>query len=337
MGPPCGERADRRAGTSVTGKGAAVHDATQLVAGRWPPSAELATGRLAAVCVVRDGDLFVDAFVDHHLSLGVEHVYVLDNGSVDGTIDVALARAPDVTVVQCTLPFNEWETQLKRYLVAMAGSAHDWVALLDIDEFLDWPGRSVKGARDLLDYLDGHGFSAMLNQMLDMFPRTWAADASADFDRRAHRFYDLADLKRVPYQQFAAEHMLNATAPDGLAFHLNGFRWRLFGLSRALWLTKHALLRPNRGASVSHPHLAQDVAVADVTGVLLHYHFTGRLEERVAQALEDHRYGWSADEEYGRYSGVLTAGPRDLVTATTRELIDVDQLVDEGFLQRGTR
>jgi Glycosyl transferase family 2 len=44
---------------------------------------------LVVVCLVRDGRPYVRSFIEHYLSLGVKHIFFLDNGSTDGTISVA--------------------------------------------------------------------------------------------------------------------------------------------------------------------------------------------------------------------------------------------------------
>ena len=59
---------------------------------------------LVALCVVRNGALHVRSFLDHHLSLGVKHVVLLDNGSTDDTVEPGPGRraghhSPDPTAV----------------------------------------------------------------------------------------------------------------------------------------------------------------------------------------------------------------------------------------------
>ncbi|HEY1332772.1 MAG TPA: glycosyltransferase family 2 protein, partial [Myxococcaceae bacterium] len=58
---------------------------------------------LIALCVVRNGALHVTSFLRHHQAIGVKHVVLLDNGSTDGTVE--LARAFErVTILRTRRP-----------------------------------------------------------------------------------------------------------------------------------------------------------------------------------------------------------------------------------------
>jgi len=71
---------------------------------------------LIVLSVVRNGALHVTSFLRHHQALGVKHIVLLDNGSTDGTVE--LARAFEgVTILQSRRPYRTYETVLKRYLV----------------------------------------------------------------------------------------------------------------------------------------------------------------------------------------------------------------------------
>lgn len=306
---------------------------TRPIKGNWPPVTE---GRACVACVVRDGQEFLDEFLKHYLELGFNHIFLMDNGSTDATVPLAKSYT-NVTVLTCTLPFREYETAMKHYLSYTAGRCYDWVALVDIDEFLAWPGGAPASLQAMLDYSDKRGFTAVLTQMLDMHPAQWSSDPTSRFNRTEHCFYNLEDVQALPYAEFSQEHALTSIASYPMTFNLNGFRWRLFQLARPLWLTKHSLLRPSRGAWISHPHITQDATLADFTATLLHYHFSGGLYNKVSTALRDHRYGWSADEEYSHYSSKLSSGHLDMLTPTSQKLSSLNELLTNGFLTASDR
>src|SRR5215204_686752 len=92
---------------------------------------------LIVVCVVRNGRPYIKSFIDHYLYLGVKHIVFLDNGSEDGTTDVAVAQGQErVSVIQTKLPFKKYEFVMKQYLISRFGKGR-WSLYVDIDELFD--------------------------------------------------------------------------------------------------------------------------------------------------------------------------------------------------------
>ena len=83
---------------------------------------EIAYGpdELVVVCLVRDGRQYVKSFVEHYLSLGAKHIFFLDNGSTDGTVE-ALENHDNVTVLRSTLSFKRYRWPFKQYLIGRFG------------------------------------------------------------------------------------------------------------------------------------------------------------------------------------------------------------------------
>jgi hypothetical protein len=107
--------------------------------------------RLVAVTRVLNEEDIVEPLARHHAAL-VDHHIVLDNGSVDRTVDILLAlRAEGVklTVLQNDSVFFS-ETQYNTFLydLAVASYAADWVVFLDGDEFIG--GGDAARLRDVL-------------------------------------------------------------------------------------------------------------------------------------------------------------------------------------------
>ena len=106
---------------------------------------------LVVVCLMRDGRPYLKSFIEHYFSLGVKHIFFLDNGSTDGTIPVARSYE-NVTVLQTDLPFKDHKFFLKRYVITRFGKGR-WVLYVDIDELFDYPYSDVVGLGSFLRYL----------------------------------------------------------------------------------------------------------------------------------------------------------------------------------------
>ena len=93
--------------------------------------------RTAACLYVRDEARNVAEWAAFHLEAGFDHLFVYDNRSVDGTGEVAAAFGRSgATVIPWR--FEDAHAQYKAYdhCLARAAGAFDWVACIDVDEFL---------------------------------------------------------------------------------------------------------------------------------------------------------------------------------------------------------
>src|SRR5215217_1474939 len=66
---------------------------------------------------------------------------------------------------------------------------------------LDYPYSDVIGLGSLLAYLSGNSYTAVVAQMLDMFPEEPLSGREENLEdeplKERHRFYDISNLKRV--------------------------------------------------------------------------------------------------------------------------------------------
>ena len=154
---------------------------------------------LVVVCLVRNGALYMPEFLHHYRDLGARHFVFLDNGSTDGTADLANGSG-DVTVFRTAAPYKIYKDMMKRWLVERFGPSN-WVLCVDIDEFFDYPFRKDVSLPAFLRYLNEGGFTAVVAQLLDMFPEG-AITSSTENWRQEHRYYDLRHVERVSYASF---------------------------------------------------------------------------------------------------------------------------------------
>ncbi len=107
--------------------------------------------RLVAVSRVLNEEDIIEAMVRHHAAL-VDHHVILDNGSVDRTLEILSALCAEglsLSVLQNNaVMFAEEQFNTQLYDVAVRKHAADWVLFLDADEFVD--ARKVGDLRPLL-------------------------------------------------------------------------------------------------------------------------------------------------------------------------------------------
>jgi hypothetical protein len=80
-------------------------------------------------------------------------------------------------------------------------------------------------------------------------------------------------------------------------------------------------------------HHAAGAAVADVTGVLMHYPFVSTFRQKVEDAVRTGRYGATTTEEYVGYDRELERNPRLCLKGPSARLFTgLEPLIADGFL-----
>ena len=230
------------------------------------------------IALARNGSYYLDSFFDHYQSLGIRHFVFFDNGSDDDTI-AQIRKRPGTAILQSRLPWGTYENMFRSY-AAQRYAKNRWCLIVDMDEIFDFPGRTDIGLNGLLRYLASQGHTAMMAQMLEMFPKAPLCDVAQMPYRevlQAFNFYDLSAIASLPYDAeetglsyfLARNHTPNHAAPEVL---FGGVRAKVFG--EKCCLTKHPLVfvGPAVEAGV-HPHAAAGVQVAPMTALIKHYKF----------------------------------------------------------------
>ncbi|AHY46133.1 Glycosyl transferase family 2 [Rubrobacter radiotolerans] len=287
---------------------------------------------LVVVCLVRDGEPYIEQFVEHYLNdLGARHIVFLDNGSADGTVELASRYKKDgVTVLLSKLPYREYSLLMKQYLIGTYGRGV-WTLCVDVDELFDYPYSEAVGLGAFLGYLNVRGYTAVAAQMLDMFAEgPISASSGGSFLKEAHHFYDLREIREQEYG--AVWRADNVLSNERIKILRGGIRKTLFGADAVL--TKHPLVFPDGGVEpmVNSSHRVRGARIADLSGVLYHYKFVSGFPERVRRAVREENYS-NLSKRYKQYLEVLQRNP-DLTArgAGSRELSSTDDLLDAGFL-----
>lgn len=111
-----------------------------------PPRAEAGREGIAIVLIVRNEARHIAEWARFHLTAGVRHIHVYDNGSDDGTIATLMAAVGEGQA--SVIPWNqklrdarrgaEIHNQVLAYAHAVRnfGGRYRWMSFLDVDEFL---------------------------------------------------------------------------------------------------------------------------------------------------------------------------------------------------------
>jgi glycosyltransferase involved in cell wall biosynthesis len=303
-----------------------------------PEEVTIEPDELVVLCLARDGRPYVRSFVEHYASMGVKHLVFLDNGSTDGTVE-ALQKYDDVTVLRTRLPFRNYQLYMRRYLIARFGK-NRWSLTVDMDELFDYPYSDVVDLGSLLRYLNNGGYTAVVAQMLDMFPEKplrslvgnegELADSKDEPLKELHRFYDISGVRVQDYYPAGGNN--NVLTNEEIKWFRDGIKTNLFG-HRAM-LSKHPLvffddkIIPVDGTM----HRISNARVADFTCVLFHYKLLDRLYEQALRAVAEKNYP-NRHEKYEKYVTALEQNPElQIKQETARELNSVNDLVENQFL-----
>lgn len=294
-----------------------------------PERIDYGPDEVLAISIVRDGEAHLASFLEHHLALGVRHLVLLDNGSVDRTVEIA--RGYDrVTVLRTDAPYGRYENVMKRYL-ARRFSRGRWNLMVDVDERFDYPFSDAVPLRSLLGYLNRHGYTAVVAHMLDRFPDGTLSELAATPEGRiedAHPLFDTSAVRARGYRWGVPGH-------PGIREYKGGIRHAVFGIDCGL--TKAPLVRVDDRVDLFVGwHHTRNARIADFDALLLHYPFVG-FHGKVRDAVESSRYG-EFSRFYAQYWERLQAEPgRRTATPAARRFRSAEALLEEGFLAASGR
>lgn len=301
-----------------------------------PRKLRLRSDDVVVVCLVKNGSYFIDTFLRHYRALGAAHCVFVDNGSTDDTAEKAKA-AGNTSLVRSNLPFKRYQNEL-RSIVARRYAMGHWCILADMDELFDFQHADAIGLPGLARYLDEHGYTGAVGQMLDLFPDSEASftdPSAADFESICP-FYDLSCIKSFGYREFPDKGFNfdyfirhNTIGSPAIKWLFGGIRRKLFDAN--VCLTKHPITRISRHSNpCSHPHCASNVKCADISVLIRHYKFAGDFRRRVEAELIGQQFGCRDREQY--MAGLQGTGNLQFRQPSSRRYSGTEDLLREGFL-----
>lgn len=245
-----------------------------------PASFECGAEDFSVFALVRDGEAYVEEFIRHYQSLGAVNITLLDNGSKDGTKQLAAAH-DRVSVYSTDLPFMTYEAAMRRVFL-QHHRKNQWVVAVDIDEFLDFPGAPQRSLSELLAYLNQHRYNAVTACMIDYMPVGSEVDGLA-LDRRQGRYITRLDGIRLEPYPTAWMTIGNRLPDPPVPSYSGGIREQLAGAD-GLLLLKHPLVKiDGEVIPFAHPHACHKGKLADVSLALHHYKFAGAFLNKIRQ------------------------------------------------------
>lgn len=97
--------------------------------------------KFACITVVKNAEKSIAEWLAFHLAIGVDTIFVLDNGSTDGTAEIVRQFASRFDIRFADWPLTSPDYQLRGFLQAIAEcrDEFDWCAFIDGDEFIMLP------------------------------------------------------------------------------------------------------------------------------------------------------------------------------------------------------
>ncbi|MEX1334907.1 MAG: glycosyltransferase family 2 protein [Candidatus Limnocylindrales bacterium] len=91
---------------------------------------------MAVVAIVKDEAEYLEEWLAFHLALGVDHFFIYDNGSTDGSAEL-LERYINHGLVTCIdWPMGGGQLSAYNHSLRMFGTTAEWIGYFDPDEFL---------------------------------------------------------------------------------------------------------------------------------------------------------------------------------------------------------
>jgi hypothetical protein len=104
--------------------------------------------RLGVVAILKNEALYLEEWLCHHLAVGVEHFFLYDNGSEDDLQGLIRPYVNHGLVTLTYFPLRGGQRDANNHAVRWFGDTAEWLAFVDIDEFLVPHGAA--GVPDLL-------------------------------------------------------------------------------------------------------------------------------------------------------------------------------------------
>jgi|TARA_R110000868_G_scaffold11035_32_gene53855 hypothetical protein len=276
-------------------------------------------------------------FLDYYREQGVNHFFIVDNDSTDGSADY-LADQPDVSVWRTKASYKKSRFGVDWLNWLMIKHAHGhWCLTVDPDEFLIYPFCDTRPLRALTDWLDASSIKSFSAMLLDMYPK-------GRLD--AHPYQQGQNPIEIAGWFDSGNYTMSRNRLFGNLWIQGGPRARVFFADQpenAPALNKVPLVKwDKRYAYVSSTHMLLPRGLNQVydewggekaSGVLLHAKFLDTFTSKAAEELSRGQH-YSASVEYKAYAESLKDDP-DLWCKWSEKYINWRQLEILGLMSKG--
>lgn len=143
-------------------------------------SEHVALGDVLCFAVLRNEIERLPYFLAHYRALGVEHFFIVDNSSDDGSFGYLLDQ--DDVSLWCTeksYKKSRFGMDWLNFLLSKHGHNH-WCLTVDLDEILIYPNWQTRDLKSLAEWLERCEVERFGSMMLDMYPQTSLMDHNAE-------------------------------------------------------------------------------------------------------------------------------------------------------------
>ena len=91
---------------------------------------------VSVMAILKDEAPNMEEWLCHHMAIGVDHFFLYDNGSTDELHDVLKPYADHGVVTTVYFPMRGLQRDANNHVVRFFGDTTEWIAYVDIDEFL---------------------------------------------------------------------------------------------------------------------------------------------------------------------------------------------------------
>lgn len=246
--------------------------------------------------MMRNESLRLPYFMNYYFSIGVDRIFLIDNGSTDESVSIALAKK-NVHVFQTNESFTNFSNWLE-ILLDKYGK-HRWCVAVDLDEIFFYPDAENKSIRELSVALDKEDDTAVRCFFLDMYsdksitkniykqssnPFLVCPYFDTEFDASETYWTNQRTLKKYKILRFSGN-----------------MRKRIFNISANL--TKIPFFKYKPGIFLARgAHAIDGARISKTQGVVFHFKFFQDFNIRVIQEAKrgQHERGAAVYKKYAR-------------------------------------
>ena len=264
--------------------------------------------------------------------LGVDRIFVLDNGSTDNSQLIVLSLI--IAHLFCSGDAYAHQAYWIDLLLRRYGTGC-WCLVIDADEMFIYPNVENESLRRVCSSLDRRSFNALDCMLLDMYPDRPLNEIKYQPGTNplitAPFFDPLSSNDGLIIRDYLHDQNLFYEGPPRLT---GGVRKRIFDADCCI--SKFPLVRFKHSMFLSPgTHFIQGARIATLRGALLHFKFLNDFAQSVTHEVVRGQRSFGNHREYLSYSTILGRFPDlNLYTDKSVRFHDSHQLVDLGIMKQ---
>ncbi|MEE9387838.1 MAG: glycosyltransferase family 2 protein [Paracoccaceae bacterium] len=276
-------------------------------------------------------------FLKYYRELGINHFFVVDNGSQDGSREL-LENQDDVSLFHTSASYKtaRFGTDWLNWLQRKYAHGH-WSLVVDVDEFFVYPFCDSRPINALTDWLDGSGVKAFSAMLIDMYPKGAIED---------QKYYSGQDPFEIATWFDSGNYMIKKNEDFQNLWVQGGPRARVFfsdAPESAPALNKTPLVKWDRSyvyANSTHMLLPRGLNMVyddrggeKPSGALLHAKFLNTFLDKTVEEMKRGEH-FAGSREYRAYAKQLN-NPPELWCKWSEKYINWRQLEILGLMSKG--